>query len=57
VAAAIVKGLKAQLPKDHFKVERDDGEDVLVKKRKGPNFEIKLVESTVKSLRIHVAKE
>jgi hypothetical protein len=48
---------KAQLDKKIYKVEIDDGEDVLVKKRKGPNFEIKLVESTVKGTRVNVGKE
>jgi hypothetical protein len=57
VAKDIVAGLKGGLDKKVYKVERDDGEDVLVKKRKGPNFELKLVESTVKSVRINVAKE
>jgi hypothetical protein len=57
VAKDIVAGLKGGLDKKVYKVERDDGEDVLVKKRKGPNFEIKLVESTVKSVRINVEKE
>ena len=57
VAKDIVAGLKKGLDAKTYKVERDDGEDVLVKKRKGPNFELKLVESTVKSVRINVAKE
>jgi hypothetical protein len=48
---------KAKLDKKIYKVEVDDGEDVLVKKRKGPNFEIKLVESTVKGTRINFDKE
>jgi hypothetical protein len=48
---------KANLDKKTYKVEVDDGEDVLVKKRKGPNFEIKLVESTVKGTRINLDKE
>jgi hypothetical protein len=53
VAAAIVKGLKAQLPKDHFKVERDDGEDVLIKKRRGaPDFDVTIVSNNVKGVRI-----
>jgi len=38
-------------------IERDDGEDVLVKKRKGPNFEVKFVESTLKGTRIKIHKE
>jgi hypothetical protein len=57
VAKDIAAGLKKGLDKKVYKVERDDGEDVLVKKRKGPNFELKLVESTVKSVRINVKKE
>jgi hypothetical protein len=48
---------KAQLDKKTYHIEIDDGEDVLVKKRKGPNFEIKLVESTVKGTRVNVEKE
>jgi hypothetical protein len=48
---------KAQLDKKTYHIEIDDGEDVLVKKRKGPNFEIKLVESTVKGTRVNVDKE
>jgi hypothetical protein len=57
VAKDIVAGLKQGLDAKVYKVERDDGEDVLVKKHKGPSFELKLVESTVKSVRLHVAKE
>lgn len=48
---------KAKLDKKTYQVEVDDGEDVLVKKRKGPNFEIKLVEQTVKGTRINFDKE
>jgi hypothetical protein len=48
---------KAQLDGKVYKVEVDDGEDVLVKKRKGPDFEVKLVESTVKGTRVNVEKE
>jgi hypothetical protein len=57
VASDIKAGLKQGLDAKVYKVEVDDGEDVLVKKRKGPNFELKLVESTVKSVRINVEKE
>lgn len=53
VAAAIVKGLKAQLNKDHFKIERDDGEDVLIKKRGGaPDFDVAIASNDVKGVRI-----
>jgi hypothetical protein len=57
VAKDIVATFKATLDPKTFHVERDDGEDVLVKKRKGPNFEVKFVESSVKGTRINVAKE
>ncbi|MGK2926975.1 MAG: hypothetical protein ACSLE2_15280 [Lysobacterales bacterium] len=53
VAKAVVNGLKAQLPEDHFKVERDDGEDVLIKKRRGsPDFDVTIVSLDVKGVRI-----
>jgi hypothetical protein len=48
---------KAKLDSKIYKIEIDDGEDVLVKKRKGPDFEVKLVESTVKGTRVNVEKE
>jgi hypothetical protein len=58
VAKTVVKGLKAQLPKDHFKVERDDGEDVLVKKKFGTsNFGLELISNDVKNVRINLDKE
>jgi len=57
VARDIKDTFKAQLDGKVYKVETDDGEDVLVKKRKGPNFEIKLVESTVKGTRVNIEKE
>jgi hypothetical protein len=56
-ARDIRDAFKAQLDKKIYHIEIDDGEDVLVKKRKGPNFEIKLVESTVKGTRVNVDKE
>jgi hypothetical protein len=45
------------LAKDSFRIEVDDGEDVLVKKRKGPDFSIELVESTVKGTRVTLDRE
>ena len=58
VAAAIVKVLKAQLSKDYFKVERDDGEDVLIKKRGGaPDFGVTVVSIDVKGVRINPEHE
>lgn len=57
IAGDIRDAFRATLDKDEFHSEKDDGEDVLLKKRKGPNFELKLVESTVKATRINVEKE
>ena len=58
VAKAIVKALQAQLPKDQFHIERDDGEDVLVKRRVGEDrFRLAVTSITVKGVRINVQKE
>lgn len=58
VAKAVVEGLKAQLPKDHYHVERDDGEDVLIKKHHGDkNFGVEIVSNTVKGVRINPDRE
>lgn len=57
VADDIRNAFRAALDKETYKAEKDDGEDVLLKKRKGPDFELKLVESTVKGTRIHIEKE
>jgi hypothetical protein len=48
---------KKVLDKKTYKVELDDGEDVLVKKHKGPDFSIELVETTVKGTRINFDRE
>jgi hypothetical protein len=57
VASDVRDALKAGLDSKTYKVEKDDGEDVLVKKRSGKDFSLALVESTVKSLRVNVEKE
>lgn len=58
VAKDVVAALKAQLPEDRFHVERDDGEDVLVKKRWGAaDFGIEVVSNTVKGVRINPDRE
>jgi hypothetical protein len=57
VAADIKNTLKKALDAKVYHVETDDGEDVLVKKRKGPDYEVKLVESTLKGTRIYLDKE
>jgi len=48
---------KKTLDKNVYKVEIDDGEDVLVKVRKGPDVAIELVESTVKGTRVNLDRE
>lgn len=45
------------LDPDSYKIEVDDGEDVLVKVRKGPVISIELVESSVKGTRINFDRE
>ncbi|MSQ97806.1 MAG: hypothetical protein EXR85_00685 [Xanthomonadales bacterium] len=58
VAKAVVKALREQLPKDQYHIERDDGEDVLVKRRfGGVYFGYALVSNTVKGVRINPDKE
>lgn len=58
VAKTVVQGLKAQLPEDGYHVERDDGEDVLIKKRHGTaDFDLEVVSNTVKGVRIHPERE
>jgi hypothetical protein len=57
VATDIKNTFKKVLDPKVYHVETDDGEDVLVKKRKGPNYEVKFVESTLKGTRIYIDKE
>lgn len=58
IAAVIRDGFRAQLPEDAYKIERDDGEDVLIKRRGDtPRFAVVLISSTVKSVRIRLDKE
>lgn len=57
VARDIRDALKAPLDNERFRVEVDDGEDVLIKNRGGPNFEVRLVGSTVKGVRIGFDKK
>ncbi|HET6565894.1 MAG TPA: hypothetical protein VFG52_10815 [Xanthomonadales bacterium] len=58
VAKTLVKGLQAKLDKKAYHVERDDGEDVLVKKKgKSTNFGLEIVSNDVEHVRIHVEKE
>jgi hypothetical protein len=58
VAKHVVKGLRAELPADAFHVERDDGEDVLIKKRHGAaNFDLQIIFNSVKHVRINKDRE
>ena len=58
VAKLITKAMKHTLPKKRFHVERDDGEDVLIKKKfHEKRFGLKLLSNTVKSVRINLDKE
>jgi len=58
VAKAIVKALKAELSKEQFHVERDDGEDVLIKKKRGqPKFGLVVISNTVENVRLNLDKE
>ena len=57
VASKVRRALDRELPRG-WRVERDDGEDVLVKRRWGrPLFEVSLVSSTVKDVRINFDRE
>ena len=58
VAHRIKNELQEQLPPGKYAIEVDDGEDVLIKKRRGePNFRINLVSNTVDSVRINLDRE
>ena len=58
IAKLVKNTLKEQLPKDVFKIERDDWEDVLIKKRMGSdNFEVMIIVNTVKGVEIDLEKE
>ena len=57
VARDIRDAFKATLDSKEYHAEVDDGEDVPVKKHHGSDFELKLVESTVKGTRLDIEKE
>ena len=58
IAKLVKNTLKAQLPGDVFKIERDDWEDVLIKKRMGSdNFDVMIITNTVKGVEIDLEKE
>ncbi len=58
VASQVRDAFKAQLPDGAYHVEKDDGEDVLVKRRGDtPDFSLELISNSVKSVRIHIERE
>lgn len=58
VAKAVVKSLKTQLPESGYHIERDDGEDVLLKKKSSAaDFDVEIVSNTVKGVRINPDRE
>ena len=56
-ARDIRDAFKAALDAKTYKIEVDDGEDVLVKRRKGPDFSVELVASTVEGTRVSFDRE
>lgn len=58
VAKTIRDALKAQLPSSGYHIEVDDGEDVLVKKKRGSaDFDLLLIGNSVKRVRINLDRE
>ena len=58
VATKIKKAFEKALPWKNYKVEKDDGEDVLVKRRfLSPIFDLELVSNSVKAVRINLDRE
>jgi hypothetical protein len=58
VAEAVVEALRLALPEAQFSVERDDGEDVLIKKRrKAADFLVEIVSNSVEHVRINPDRE
>ena len=57
VASDVKNAFKAALDKKAYKVEGDDFEDVLVKKKGGPDFSIELLESTLKGTHFDLERE
>jgi hypothetical protein len=57
VASDVKNAFKAALDKKVYKVEGDDFEDVLVKRKSGPEFSIELVESTLRGTHFDLERE
>ena len=58
VAKTVTHVLREELPSDAFHVERDDGEDVLIKKKHGAaSFDLEVVFNSVKHVRVNPDSE
>jgi len=58
VARDIRDAFQSQLSPERYRVESDDGEDVVIKVKSGtPDFSLVLVESTVEHVRLHLERE
>lgn len=58
VAKVVEKAFKTQLPKKQFHIQRDDWEDVLLKKdRIKHDFDLELASNSVEGLKITIHKE
>ena len=58
VAQLVVGVLKEKLPSEIYQVERDDGEDVLIRRRRGAaNFDLEIVSNNVEHVRINPDRE
>ena len=57
VAKAAVVAFRKQLPPDRFKIKRDSGEDMVVKKSRGtPDFDLHLMNSSVANVHIKIKR-
>lgn len=57
VARDVKNAFKSALDPKRFHVEGDDGEDVLLKKKGGPDFALELLESTLKGTHVDLERE
>ena len=58
VAKIVTRVLREKLSSDAFHVERDDGEDVLIKKKWGAaDFDLRVISNSVKNVRINPDRE
>lgn len=57
VATDVARAFEAALDQARYHVEKDDGEDVLVKKKDGPDFSIELLEDTVRGTNVDLERE